>query len=230
MNLKITIKAYRAIDDLDTCIRYLQGHRKVLEDHGFTHFKTNTEEWMYNPNVYVLVAEEKDTGILVGGIRVQIADYSTILPTERALGKIDPRVISYIRNRIPQGICELCGLWNAKEVAGKRVSVLLTRAAVAITTQLPVQIMFAFLARYTRYIIFRMGFHKVDELGNNGDFFYPNDKFIANIFLNEDLSQVSHAEKEDRIRILQLRNQPHQNFTESENGNLIDVLYDLKFT
>lgn len=226
MNVKI--RAFRAIDDEETCRRYFQGHKQVLEDHGFTHLKTNTENWFYNPNVIVLVAENMETGELVGGVRLEKATRDYELPTVKALKKIDPKIIPFVEKYIDDGIAEGCGLWNAKSVSGKRVSVLLVRAATAVSTQIEITRLLAFLAKYTSYIILRMGFLRQTSLGFNGDYHYPNEYFIANVYLNEYIEDLRFARPEDRNKMMALRENLNLQIIEHEADAPIMVHYDLK--
>ena len=47
----IRIKAFRAVDDIDACKIYAQGHTKVLEDHGIKPVSSANTDWFYNPAV-----------------------------------------------------------------------------------------------------------------------------------------------------------------------------------
>ena len=190
---EVKIRVFRAIDDEESCKRYLDGHRKVLIEHGFSHFKTNTQDWFYNPHIYVLIAEDCATQEYVGGVRLEIADDSYELPTQKALKKIDPRIVDYIALHQKDGLAECCGLWNSKSYAGKKISVILVRAATAYCIHLGIKKLIAFLATYTAYISQRMGFLPVHCLGDNGDFKYPNDNFIARVHLIEDIKTLEKA-------------------------------------
>lgn len=225
---EIKIRAFRAIDDEASCIRFLEGHREVLMEHGFTHFKTNTQSWFYNPLVYVLVAEDLKTGEYLGGVRLEIADDSYELPCQMALKQMDPKIVDYIKFHQKDVLAEGCGLWNSKSVAGKRISVLLVRAAVVVAAQLKVTKIVAFLARYTSYIILRMGFKAETNLGNNGDFRYPTDQFIARVYLNSDLIGLKDASVEDRKRMKLLHANPNITLDELETNEPVRVHYSLK--
>lgn len=228
LNSEVKIRVFRAIDDEVSCIRYLDGHRKVLIEHGFSHFKTNSEDWFYNPHIYVLVAEDCSTGEYVGGVRLEIADDSYELPAQKAIKKIDPNIVSYIANHQKDGMAEGCGLWNSRSVSGKKISVLLVRAATAVSTQLNITKLIAFLASYTSYIINRMGFIAETSLGNNGDFQYPNEHFIARVYLNDHIFDLKNAAPADKARMEMLRDNPIITIDETESNSPITVHYNLK--
>src|SRR4051812_42586328 len=89
-------RAFKAVDELETCVKFLQGHVKVLEDYGITNITTNNALWMTNPSIYVIVAESVDGSEIYGGIRIHIADGRSPLPLEAAIGKMDKRVYEII--------------------------------------------------------------------------------------------------------------------------------------
>ncbi len=145
----------------------------------------------------------------------------------KALKKIDPKILPFVEKYIGDGIAEGCGLWNAKSVSGKRISVLLVRAATAVSNQIDIQRLLAFLAKYTSYIILRMGFLRQTSLGFNGDYHYPNEYFIANVYLNEYLEDLRFARPEDRSKMFALRENHNLQLIEHEADAPIMVHYDL---
>lgn len=224
---EIRIRAFKAIDDEASCLAYLEGHRKVLEEHGFTHFKTNTASWFYNPFVYVLVAEDLQTGEYVGGVRLEIADDSYELPTQLALKKIEPRIVDFIKKHQEDGLAECCGLWNAKSVAGKKISLLLVRASTALAARIHLTKLMAFLATYTEYISRRMGYAPVTCLGKDGDFNYPNEHFIARVHLIDDVNNLQNAATEDKSRINELIKNPDLQVLETEIPQGLQTVYNI---
>src|SRR3954466_1202467 len=122
--LNLKFKAFQPIKDIALSERFLAGHKKVLEDYGITNITSNNRVWFDMPCVYAVVAENEE-GELVGGIRVQMADNVHPLPVEKAIGHMDARIHDVVKSYYPQGVGELCALWNAKSVAGYGISVLL---------------------------------------------------------------------------------------------------------
>ncbi len=89
----IRIRAFRATDDPETCLKFIEGHRRVLSIYGLEKVTTNTDAWMYNPAIFVIVVESLDGQKLYGGARVQAADGIMPLPIEEATGEMDPKVL-----------------------------------------------------------------------------------------------------------------------------------------
>jgi hypothetical protein len=225
--MKLKFKAFKAVDDPLLCEAYIKGHVKVLEDYGITNVTSNTNEWKNMACVYGVVAEKED-GVIVGGIRVQMADGINMLPVEKAIGKIDPNIHSIVNNYISDGVGELCALWNAKEVAGLGISLLLTRAGISIVNQINCQTLMGICADYTLKMFSRVGFVVDSSLGDNGEFVYPNKNYIARVLGILNAENLSTAQEYDRMRMLDLRNNNIQTFVEKGANNLeIEIDYTL---
>lgn len=221
-------RAFRAIDDLESCERYRDGHRQVLIDYGISNITTNTEDWMYNPLMYCIVAEEVSTGDMIGGVRVQVSDENTLLPVENAVGRIDDSIYDYITAfRNDGGVGEICALWNAKKVAGKGISLLLIRSGISIVNQLDINSLVTICADYTMWMVRRVGFLVETSLGNGGEFKYPNNNYIARILHRVDTNVLEHADEWDRNRIFDLRKNPKQNTLETGAKTDVTIHYNL---
>jgi hypothetical protein len=220
-------RAFRAIDDYETCVGFLKGHVKVLIDYGITNITTNNESWMSNPNVYVIVAEREDDNKIIGGIRVHKADGINPLPVEVAIGYLDPNIYTLINTHIEEGTGELCGLWNAKEVAGLGISLLLIRAGISIVNQFGLCSLFTICAEYTLPMVRRVGFIVEENLGENGAFIYPNENYIARVLKKLNAVSIDSADENDRVRIMNLRNNPQQETFEIINDHELFIKYRL---
>ena len=118
METEVQIRAFRATTDPETCLKFILGHQKVLENHGIYKVTSSAVDWMYNPAVFVLAVESLDRKKLFGGARIHAANGKDPLPIETATGKMDSRIYDYVRKYSENGTGELCGLWNSIEVAG----------------------------------------------------------------------------------------------------------------
>jgi hypothetical protein len=224
--LKIRFRIFRAIEDLESCLRYLEGHRRVLADHGFTHLTTNNEEWFKNPNVYCILAEsDDDRSEALGGIRLELLHSGYDLPLVEALRKIDDGVIEMLEKDPPFTTAEMCGLWNSKKVAGRRVSLLLGRGALAFAAELGIQCIYIFVAKYTLGYAKRLGFKIIRSIGENGNFKYPNEFFIAHVLKNTDLADLSNVNEHDKERIFWIRKNWGVNCIELEEEAALEARY-----
>ena len=226
----IHIRAFRAIDDLDSCKAFADGHANVLRDYGVSKVTSSSNEWFYNKSAYVMIAENTQTGETVGGIRIHIADGITRLPMEDAISIVDTRVYDLIAGYIPIGTGELCGLWNAKSVAGFGLgSYFLMRVGIIVTKQLNLPTLFALCAPHTLQISVEKGFEKETSIGNEGTFIYPKLDLVATSIIIKDTVHLPHALDKEKQLILELRDYPV--ITRSEHGPKgdIEISYNLNF-
>ena len=219
--------AFRAINEPELCERFKEGHRNVLLDYGIANITTNTNEWNKNPNMYCIVAINNEDERLVGGIRIQISDEDNYLPVEAAIGKMDARIHNIVTNfRNNGGVGELCALWNAKSVAGIGISILLTRAGISVTNQLSIKTLMGICADYTLKMFQQVGFVVENNLGNNGEFPYPNPSYTARVLGIMNAASLETAAAYDKERMSALRENPIQSCLEKEKAE-VTVDYNL---
>ena len=212
--------AYRAIDEIELCKQYIEGHIKVLTDYGITNITSNNNTWIENKCIYCVVVEDNETKELVGGIRIQIADGISPLPVENAIGKIDAGIYNKVKfYALNGGVGELSGLWVSNKLKGVGMSTFLVRACVASSSQLNFQTMVGICAGYSLKMFKDVGFYIDDTLGNKGDFPYPNDNYIANVVGILNAATLETANEIDKIKMFELRNKPVQDRVET-NGNI----------
>ncbi|RZK78264.1 MAG: hypothetical protein EOO85_06745 [Pedobacter sp.] len=224
----LKVRAFRAIEDEDSCSRFAAGHAKVLLDYGVTKVTSSSTDWFYNPAVYVIVAELEETGEIVGGVRVHIADGITRLPMEDAVYVVDQKVYELVNNYIENGTAELCGLWNSKITAGWGIgSYVLMRAGISLIPKLKLESLFALCAPHTLKISIEKGFEVETSIGNKGTFIYPKLDLIATSIIIKDPGLLSLALPAEREIITELRENPtllQKDFNFQKN---LDITYNL---
>ena len=223
--MKLIFRAFKATENRELCERYLAGHIQVLVNYGITNITTNNAEWMDWDFVYCVIAEKED-GTVVGGVRTQIADGIYPLPVEKAIGKMDPKIHEIVKHYQPDGVGELCALWNAKEVAGMGLSIMLVRAGIAMLNQVKCNTLMGICADYTLKMFRKVGFVVDNSLGDKGEFVYPNENYVARVLGILNAKDLSTAEEYDRLKMLDLRQNPVQICTEKGANDIsIDIEY-----
>jgi len=225
----IRIKAYRAIDNLELCMKYAQEHRRVLESFNLTNLTTNNNDWAHNPDVYVVVAFSEKNGHLLGGIRIQIANGKMNLPVEDAVSHFDPKIKELVQEYSDNGgTGEICGLWNSREEAPNMgITLMLVLAGLAICSQLKITSLFTIVASYTLKIALQVGFKIEKNVGINGEFVYPNSNYVARV-LSMDPHSLEHTYQVFKNRISTLREKKvFDNIETTPKGEKILVKYDL---
>lgn len=220
---------HRAVDNIDICRKYIDGHVRVLKVYGISQITSAKIDWIVNPNVYVLVVERVDTGELMAGSRLQISDDKFHLPIEDAVGHKDSSVYNYVKNLREGGVAELCGLWNSRHIAGFGIgSIFLGRTSIAAASQLKIKSLVALCAPSTRENCFRTGFLVEKSLGNKGEFIYPKEDLVATSLIIPDVHSLNHATNEERDRIFLMRDKWHQKVVEKTNRGNIRIEYNLE--
>lgn len=231
METEIRIRAFRAPDDIETCKKFIVGHRRVLEIYGISNITTNTEDWMFSRAVFVVVVETMDGEKLYGGARVQVADGITPLPIETATSKMDPRICDIVTDYARFGTAELSGLWNSKEVAGYGIgSFFPIRASLVILEQIGLESLFFLCSPLTVRFNKWVGSRVLTELGNMGTFYYPKLDLLATAAVLENAIELPIAHPREQARIKMMRQNLHLvNDEKSPFKNVdIKVHYDLE--
>jgi hypothetical protein len=202
----IRIRAFRATEDPEACLKFINGHRRVLSIYGIENITTNTEEWMYNRSIFVIVVESLDGEKIYGGARVQAADGIHPLPIEEATGKMDSKIYDLVKQYAQFGTGELSGLWNSKEVAGLGVGSLFpSRVAVVIAAQMGLTTMFSLCSPTTVRFNQWIGSNVLSCVGDNGTFYYPKLDLLATAVFLDDVDNLKNAHGRERDKMLFLR-------------------------
>ncbi len=223
-------KAFRAVDDRNACMKFIDGHTHVLEIFGITQITSANIEWILNPDVYViLVTAEKDGRALAGG-RVHKANRKNSLPIEDAVGFMDDRIYQMVEERTDSGTGELCGLWNSWEIAGLGIgSMHLSTACVAYAGLINLTTLFGLCAPATYRNSIRGGFRVITEIGINGKFYYPKDDLTATSILIDDLKNLPLTHEPERSIAMSMRSDGvFKQEIQTKTGEIITLHFDLK--
>ncbi len=225
----VRLRAFRAIDDPEACELFIDGHTHVLTSIGVTKVTSSKNEWMHNPAAFVLIVESLNGKKVYGGARIHVAGGTQPLPIEDATGSLDPAVYDLVWKYAQEGTGELCGLWNSREIAGYGVgSIFLSRACVAISTQIGLKSLFALCAPYTVNMGYNSGYVIETSIGNNGTFYYPKLDLIATTMILRDADLLSLATEEERSIIFNLREHLNVVRTEVLRKKEIEIHYEIK--
>ncbi len=226
--MKAKIKAYSAPQDVETSLRYVDGHRKVLESYGVKQVSSAKVDWLHDPDTFVIIVESEDGEKIYGGGRLQLRTTEMKLPMEYGIAKIDTSIYQYMEQFENSRTAEFCGLFNSKEVAGYGIgSIILGRIGVAIATQINVSNLLALCSPPTLRNCTRIGFEIIRDLGKNGTFYYPKEGLIATAIIVKDVQNLPFAKEEERQRIFDLRENPEQIAFEKGPKGEMEIEYQL---
>ncbi len=203
---EVRLRAFRAIDEPETCALFIEGHTHVLTSIGVTKVSYSKNEWVNNPAAFVMVVESLDGKRVYGGARVHVAGGTEPLPIELATGAMDRGIFDLVWKYGQNGAGELCGLWNSREIAGYGIgSIFLIRTSAAISYQIGIQSLFALCAPYTIPPGEAVGMEVEKSIGNDGTFYYPKLDLVATTMILKDVPTLSKAHEEDKNAILKIR-------------------------
>jgi len=224
----LKIRAFRAVDDVESCKLFAIGHANVLLDYGVTKVTSSKNDWFQNPNVYVVLVTDKESGKVVGGERIHLANNTLPLPIEDAVSVVDKRIYELVKSySTPYYTGELCGLWNAKDIAGRGVSWLLTKLGVAIAAMIKMDSLFVLCAPYTVAMCQKAGFDIETSIGDEGTFNYPKLDLIATALLIKDPQVLQSADAEVRNEIFNYINKPIGETIEIGPRGATEITYDI---
>ena len=56
----IKIRAFRAVDDYEACMKFIEGHRRLLEIHfGVAKVTSTSNDWVHSENTIVIIVEDE---------------------------------------------------------------------------------------------------------------------------------------------------------------------------
>jgi len=223
----VRLRVFRAVDDPAACELFVEGHTQVLTNIGVTKVTSSKHEWIKNPAAFVIIVESMDGTKIYGGARIHVAGGSEPLPIEQATAAMDSAVIDLVWKYAQHGTGEICGLWNSREIAGYGIgSIFLTRAAVAIVTQIGLTSLFALCAPYTVAMAESVGYRKETSIGNDGTFYYPKMDLLATTMLHDNIGTLVNAQEEERSAIFKLRENLNTIRTEVLRKKSIEIHYE----
>jgi hypothetical protein len=223
----LKVRIFRAIDDLESCKLFAEGHANVLRDYGVTKVTSAKNDWFYNPNVYVVMVETEDGSEVVGGERIHLVGSGIPLPIEEAVSIVESRIFALVASYADgKRTGELCGLWNARSIAGRGVSILLTKLGVALAHILNMDSLFVLCAPYTVAMCENAGFQIETSIGNRGTFVYPKLDLVATALVVKDMT-LATANPIFRREIFSYIEKPVNTTTVIGEKGTTDVSYNL---
>jgi hypothetical protein len=224
----VRLRAFRAIDDPDSCQLFVEGHKRVLTSIGVEKVTSSNNEWTRNPAAFVFIVESLDKQHVYGGARIHVAGGSEPLPIEQATGALDPSIYDLVWQYAQEGTGEGCGLWNSREIAGYGIgSIFLTRTGVAISTQIGLKSLFGLCAPYTVKMAQAVGYQIETSIGNNGTFYYPKLDLLATTLILPDIATMETADEENKQAIISLRDNQQIVRIEELRKKKIEIHYDI---
>ncbi|WP_100629492.1 hypothetical protein [Algoriphagus formosus] len=218
--------AFKAVDDLNRCEKFIEGHRQVLESIGVKKVTSAKNDWVNNPDVIVVIVENEEDGLVYGGARIHKANSQFPLPMVEAIEDLDSSIKDVISKDLDSGTGEICGLWNSRVVTGLGIgAIFMSKACLALTPKLGLTSLYALFAPTTVKLGLEMGYEILTEVGNNGTFYYPKLDLIATAMKLHDAVNLPLTSEEHRNSIFQIRDNKRLLIEENYRGRNVKLEY-----
>ena len=204
---EVRLRLTKATDDQITVRKYIKGHEEVLLHNGVK-LTSGYDYWQNLDSVYLLVAESLNGEICYGGARLHLWNGLDPLPLQSFLASIEPKVFQELDNLAISsgGILEIAGLWNSRLVAGLGLgSEHIIRTSIAVSLFLDPKLVFTFCSPFVSRFADDFGFLPYENLGKNGKFPFPDERWMSTINYLDNKIDLPHAKEEERLKIFQLR-------------------------
>lgn len=204
---EVRLRITKACDDQSTVKKYIRGHEEVLLHNGVK-LSEGYDYWQNLDSVYLLVAESIDGELCYGGSRIHLWNGIDSLPVQSFLAPIESRVFPELDSLAQNngGILEIAGLWNSRLVAGLGLgSEHIIRTSIAVSAFLAPKLVFTFCSPFVSRFADEFGFLPYKNLGKEGKFPFPDERWMSTINFLEDKINLPNAKEEERIKINELR-------------------------
>jgi len=218
--------AFKAVDDLERCQKFIEGHRQVLESIGVKKVTSTNESWIKNPDVLVVIVESMEDGLIYGGARIHKANDLFPLPIEEAIEDLDRSIKEIIRKDIDSGTGEVCGLWNSRKITGLGIgAIFISKACLALTPKLGLTSLYVLLAPTTVKLGIETGYEILSQVGINGTFYYPKLDLLATAMKLHDAINLPLTAPEFRESVFKIRNNKSLLIEENYRGKSVVLEY-----
>ena len=167
-----------ATDRYDLAHHYLENHKATLRHYNISGISSMSSSWKYNPNAHMVIAFCPDTAEMLGAVRLEISGGSDTIPMVQAIQSIGYNVSNLVSSLEDQGgLAELCGLWCKPDNTIKSLPKRLIEAALRHAENIKVSQILGFANEYSLPTVESLGFTHVNNLENDGIFYYPSKKY-----------------------------------------------------
>lgn len=228
MEMNFRIRVLRAIDYPEIAQEYRRKHHGVLEKYEVAgKIDSLRINWWHYLGSYLVIAEEKDTGEIVAGIRLDIKSKNYTISMEDALKKLSTDFVRRVQE-YDDNLAEACGWWVHEKYSKIQLPFHLLRAGVVVSTKLGIKSIIGFPHQYSINITQKLGFTIVDDIGDQGSFIYPDERYKSSVVEINDTHQLDSLNENERNIIMSLRENPNQKLIVESNGIISNIEYDLE--
>lgn len=160
---KIKIKSFKASEDVLSCMKFFEGHAKVIKN--INNSFINNNQWFGSKHIYGILAEYQ--GEEIGGLLLfHPFDQKKIFPFEELmLGTTTNYQLS--SDDLTPPCAELFAVWNTENTSGWGISFLLLKAGLALSYKLGIERTYYVIAEYNLRLAEKIGLVPLKYQGAN---------------------------------------------------------------
>lgn len=226
MNLRIRV--LHSIDYPEIGQECNNKHINILQRFNLDkEIDSSKSNWWENPCSYLVIIEDLETGEIGASVRLDIIDESNPLPLAKAIEPFLPNITNQL-HEFNNVLGEMCGLWVHENFSKRNLVPHLVNSVLAISSKVCVKHIIGIAPTHTKNFFCTKGFKVKADIGNKGEFFYPNKNYISTVIEMSDTLGLSSLENEDRDHIKWLRSNPVSTVQEAFDGKVTTLQYDLR--
>ncbi|MFT6923366.1 MAG: hypothetical protein ACJA1C_002379 [Crocinitomicaceae bacterium] len=226
-NLNFRIRVLHAIDYPEIAQDFNNKHLEVLREFGVDkQISSVKNNWWESTYSYIIIAEHIESGELGGGMRLDVLNENQSLPVERVLSTMQPTVVDRLHFHYNE-LAETCGMWIGKRFRHRNLPKILMRSSICIASKLRLQILIGLANQYTLKMTEDLGFKVVKDVGHNGTFLYPDERYKTS-FVELSLKEFTSKTNGEFGLINRLITKPVQKVQCEFKGKVNRIEYDLR--
>ncbi len=202
-------------------------HRETLKKFGVMKpLHPNQSDDLDGQSGYLISAVDDMNKNIVSSIYLHIANQTTYLPFEKILQQETGQSPNWRNDYTPYTYGEIAGCWVAHEYTGLGIPAILIRVSILIAMQCQLQRLMVFHNKMTEKHLERFGFTITHDLGNNGQIYYPDNRYLST-FRGLEIPHLPTVPLQERTLIQSLYNEPACTFIETLENNTVTIQHKL---
>lgn len=223
--LKLEFEGFLALGNPMLSQEYLEGHQGVLRSFNIPKVGSEDALWMRKEGSLVVVVRDILSNQLIGGGRLEIAEGTYSLPLAEIMTQLDEGfdVSKYFNPE--KKTAELSGLWTERSGRIKGLSTSIISMLNICGRRLNIDSGAALCSPFSIKRFLAAGWSLVEELGEEGYFYYPNEMYKSAFMVKEFQGRYGRGERE--IFNATIKGNIHTSIETRTTGNFV-FDYDLR--
>jgi hypothetical protein len=175
---EVRVRVLRPTLHIELADAFEAAHRAALRRHevdgvipGGAPLRARTATWL------IVAQRPGHDQCCMAGIRLDLREPGQPLPLERVMARFGDPPLALLHDRCIGSVGEFAGLWVQDECRKLGLPALLISAGLAAARLAGLARIFALLPLHTCSLFAAEGFHIIRDLGDDGSFLYPNDRY-----------------------------------------------------